>query len=1047
MSEAVGGPENAGAHEARVQRLTQLYKALSEINQAIIRMSEEADLFPLICRVAVEFGGARMAWIGVLDADDERIVPAEHYGVGTEYLDGIQVSSRADLPEGRGPTAMSLRENRPFIINHYQQSPLTAPWHAQARRFGWNSTGAFPIQRGDHPYAVMTVYHAAADFFDTETIALLDEMSRDISFALDNFDRERQRMIALEALQTSEQHFRAYFERSMVGMAATLPSREWLEANEALCAMLGYTLEELSSCTWASLTHPDDVESNEAQFARMRSGELDEYALEKRFIRKDGKVVHVHLAARAVRDDSGGLSYVVSLIEDITLRKQAEARDRMRSRALERVAKGASLTAIMEEVIRNVEATDREIACSILLLDDSGERLSIGAAPSLPDFYNEAIDGLRIGPGVGSCGTAAYTGERMVVADISNHPFWPEPYRSIAGKAGLAASWYEPVRSASGKVLGTFAIYRHRPGSPDVQQIALIEDAANLVGIAIERRRAEEERHFTDLIYRSSSEAMLITDSSNRIVAINPAFSKITGYELDEIRGKGPSILRSGRHEPEFYCRMWQEIDRTGFWQGEIWNRRKNGEIFPEWLTIDTVRDDKGDVLRYVALGSDITDKRRSDELIWRQANFDFLTDLPNRYMFHDRLGQEIRKAHREKSGLALLFIDLDRFKEVNDTLGHQVGDLLLIEAAERICGCVRESDTVARLGGDEFTVILGQMNEACDAEGIAQQIISALSEPFVFSQDTAYISASVGITLYPDDSTDIDQLLSNADQAMYAAKTAGRSRISYFTRALQASAQQRLRLVNDLRGALLAGQFEVFFQPIIELASRRVVKAEALLRWRHPVRGLVSPAEFIPLAEETGLIVEIGDWVFREVASCVKRWSALNSGELQVSVNMSPLQFQSDAPIIDEWLAHLRSLEVEARSMSIEITEGLLLNATPDVTDKLLAFRDAGMQVAIDDFGTGYSALSYLKRFDIDCLKIDQSFICNLATDPNDHALSEAIVIMAHKLGLKVVAEGVETEDQCRLLLETGCDFGQGYLFSRPLAAGDFERYLLSGR
>ncbi|OBS08856.1 bifunctional diguanylate cyclase/phosphodiesterase [Acidihalobacter prosperus] len=1034
------------ASPARIRRLTQVYKALSEINQAIVRMSEEAELFPLVCRVAVEFGGARMAWIGVGDPVTGRLVPVQRHGHGIEYLQHIKIAISDQEAEGQGPSATAFREGRPVIVNHFTTHPTTKPWHEQGIRFGWNSSGSFPIPRGGAAFAELVVYHTDEDFFDDEAVALFDEMARDISFALDNFDRVAQHESAVEALKSSERHFRAYFERSMVGMAATLPDRGWLEVNDALCNILGYSREELSGRTWASLTHPEDLQQNESLFARLQHGEIDEYTMEKRYLRKDGGIVHTHLAARAVRNDDGSLAYVVSLIENITPRKQAEARDRIREQALERVAKGVSLNELMEALIRDVEAGNPGMKCSILLLDDDGETLQTGAAPSLPAFYNEAVNGLRIGPGIGSCGAAAYSGVRVVAEDIATHPNWNGDFRQIAARAGLAACWSEPIRSAGGEVLGTFAIYHQRPCAPGMHEIAVIESAANLMGIAIDRRRAEEERHLASLIYRSSSEAMLVTDGDNRIVAINPAFTEITGYELADIHGQNPRILRSGRHDDEFYRLMWQAIASEGMWQGEIWNRRKNGEIFPAWLTINTVRADSGEVLRYVALGSDISDKVRSDELIWRQANFDFLTELPNRYMLHDRLEQEIRNAHRERSKLALLFIDLDRFKEVNDTLGHPVGDLLLIEAAERISACVRESDTVARLGGDEFTVILGHIAETRDAERIAQHILAALSVPFTFGRDSAYVTASIGITLYPEDSTDLEQLLRNADQAMYAAKSAGRNRLSYFTQALQESAQHRLRLINDLRGALSEMQLELHFQPIISLADRRVVKAEALLRWRHPERGMIRPDEFIPLAEETGLIIEIGDWVFRESARWAQRWTQDAHRKLQISVNMSPLQFQSENLIIDDWLNHLRKLGVAESAISIEITEGLLLNAHPEVIDRLLGFRDAGIQVAIDDFGTGYSALSYLKRFDIDYLKIDQSFISNLETEPNDLALSEAIVIMAHKLGLEVIAEGVETEAQCRRLREIGCDYGQGYLFSRPLPPESFERLLRQG-
>ncbi len=1028
--------------QARVVRLTQIYKALSEVNQAILRMEDEVELFPLVCRVAVEFGGAQMAWIGSHDPAGERLVPVESYGTGTDYLRNLRISVRADVPEGQGPSATAFRENQPVILNHYSHSPVSAPWHAQASRFGWNSGGSFPIQRAGRPFAVLSVYHGVEDFFDEETVSLMDEMARDISFALDNFDREHERQEVLDALQTSERHFRAYFERSMVGMAATAPDKGWLEVNPALLEMLGYSMAELACQTWSSLTHEDDLEGNEALFSRMAAGEIDEYTLDKRFLRRDGGILYVHLAARAIRNADGSLAYVVSLVEDISRRKAAEVRDRLRSRTLEMVARGVGLDEVMLEVIRGIEDYSSRMMCSILLLDDPRERLLCGAAPSLPQFYNDAIHGLQIGEGVGSCGTAAFTGQRVVVEDIARHPYWRD-FRELAAEAGLAACWSEPIRAANGEVLGTFAIYHGRPTRPDHNQVAMIENAANLVGIAVERRRTEDELHLASLIYQSSSEAVLVTDAANRIVAINPAFTRITGYEMEEVKGRDPAFLASGRHDAGFFRVMWQDIAETGLWQGEIWNRRKNGEIFPEWLTINTIRNDSGDVLRYVALGSDITNKVRSDELIWRQANFDFLTDLPNRYMFHDRLGQEILKAHREGGIFALLFIDLDRFKDINDSLGHQTGDLLLVEAASRIQGCTRESDTVARLGGDEFTVILTHIASATDAEKVAQNILHALRQPHSFRGETVYSSASVGITFYPDDSTEVDELLSNADQAMYAAKNAGRDRLAYFTRSLQESTQQRLKLGNDLHRAVVESQFEIHFQPIIEIVGRKVVKAESLLRWRHPERGMVSPAEFIPLAEETGVIVEVGDWVFRETGRWLKRWSEQGEATLQVSVNMSPVQFQSPVLQVGDWLAYLQGLGVDERRLSIEITEGLLLNAHPAVSEKLLAIRDAGIEVAIDDFGTGYSALSYLNRFSIDYLKVDQSFTRNLESGSEDLVLTQAIVMMAHRLGLKVIAEGVETEGQLRLLREMGCDYAQGYLFARPMPGAQFEAFL----
>ncbi len=437
----------------------------------------------------------------------------------------------------------------------------------------------------------------------------------------------------------------------------------------------------------------------------------------------------------------------------------------------------------------------------------------------------------------------------------------------------------------------------------------------------------------------------------------------------------------------------------------------------------------------------------RSKAQLWKRANFDVLTQLPNRDMFRDRLSQEIKKSDRTGQPLALMLIDLDQFKEVNDTLGHDMGDILLQEAARRILNCVRESDTVARLGGDEFTVVLSQLANASHAEDIAQKIIKRLSEPFTLNLEVAHISASLGITLYPVDALDIDSMMRNADQAMYVAKNNGRNRYSHFTASLQETAQKRLRLTNDLRTALAGQQFRLHFQPIVDLHTDRIHKAEALLRWQHPVRGMVSPAEFIPLAEETHLIVEIGVWIRREALIWCERWNNLNPDGFQISINKSPVEFMddSDSDRVESFVKELSDHGLCGKNFVFEITEGLLLNADSRINTKLMALRDAGIQVSIDDFGTGYSSLSYLKKLDIDYLKIDQSFVRNLERDSNDMALCEAIIVMAHKLGLKVIAEGVESLAQRDFLTRAGCDYGQGYLFSRPVPPEEFEAWLKS--
>ncbi len=560
-----------------------------------------------------------------------------------------------------------------------------------------------------------------------------------------------------------------------------------------------------------------------------------------------------------------------------------------------------------------------------------------------------------------------------------------------------------------------------------------------------QRKEHENELRLAALVYESSSEGMAVTDADGQVITINPAFTHITGYLPTDVLGKNLSLLNSGRQGTEFYRDMWAALHDTGHWHGELWNRRKNGEVYAESLSINTITTADGTQTRRIALFSDITQRKTQEELIWSQANYDTLTGLPNRRMFREHLDVALAKASASGHRLALMFLDLDRFKEINDTHGHDAGDVLLQTAAQRLRGCVRETDMVARLGGDEFTLILTGMDSMERLDAISHALLTRLAEPFHLGKETEYLSASVGITLAPDDGTDSETLIKQADQAMYAAKRLGRNRCERFTLAMQEATLMRSRIARDLRSALPEQQFWLAYQPIVDLRTGTVRKAEALIRWQHPIHGLISPATFIPIAEEAGTIHEIGRWVFETAARQVAAWQASLHPAFQVSVNKSPAQFKEGSLKAAQWNAVLHDLGLHAQSIVLEITEGLLMDASATTREHLSTLHAAGVQISLDDFGTGYSALSYLHQFDLDYLKIDQSFVRNLHATSKDLALCKATIVMAHELGMKVVAEGIETEAQRDLLTQAGCDMGQGYLFAKPLPAAEFEALIRS--
>jgi diguanylate cyclase (GGDEF)-like protein/PAS domain S-box-containing protein len=557
-----------------------------------------------------------------------------------------------------------------------------------------------------------------------------------------------------------------------------------------------------------------------------------------------------------------------------------------------------------------------------------------------------------------------------------------------------------------------------------------------MVGVVSDVTAEEEEAirmRLAATVFGETSEAIAVTDAENRILTVNPAFERVTGYAAHEVAGRNPGILRSGMHDRAFYGALWATLREKGAWQGEIMNRHKSGRIYPEWLSINVVRNAEGAVLRHVAIFSDITERKASEARIQHLAHYDHLTHLPNRLLLRDRLQQMIAAANRKRTKIALLFIDLDRFKSVNDTYGHEAGDKLLIQAGQRIVGAIRASDTASRQGGDEFVVAVADIGEPDDAAVVAQKIASALSQPFSIDGAEVRVGCSIGVVLYPDDGDAIDLLIRNADISMYEAKQEGRARIRFFTEDLNRRTEERALLETALRRAIPQGELFLAFQPQFETLTGRLCGLEALVRWRHPQEGLISPGRFVPVAESSGLIGALGDEVLRLACRQIRQWRADGFEVPVVGVNVSAVQLNA-TDFVDTWAGILRQEEADPAWFDAEITETALVTAGNGPERNIQALSDLGCRVSIDDFGTGYSSMVYLRRFSADKIKIDQCFVRNVDTDQGSAAICEAIVNMSRSLGLLTIAEGVETESELAVLRTMGCDEVQGFLLARPL-------------
>ncbi len=765
--------------------------------------------------------------------------------------------------------------------------------------------------------------------------------------------------------------------------------------NQAVCRMLGYTRDELISKTISFVEPAFPMEKWSSHWQELKERKF--LLFESRYCRKNGSVIPAEVSANFFQ--YGDREYIFASVRDIS------------------------------EKIRQHETLVENIYKFKALFDLAPDAVFLGTLEGEIIDCNEAAVSMT-----------GYPKEELV--GMSSKKLLPEYLAKDFEKT------MEQMLLSKSAFLGFENQRKNGDIFPVEMSAKVIEfNKKNAVLVVVreitERKEYEQKLKLFQKVFENALEGITITDAKGNIVAVNEAFTEITGYKSHEVIGKNPRILKSDRHDDNFYKTMWQNLKTQGQWEGEIWNRRKTGEAYPEWLSISAIKANSSDITHYVAVFHDITDLKHQEEQIKHQAYHDALTNLPNRLLLHDRLSVAINHAQRNGQKIAILFVDLDNFKHINDSLGHALGDQLLQAVSQRIVKLMREEDTVSRLGGDEFVIMLEDVKDESVAIHIAERVLASFQRSFHVRNHELFITPSLGLTLFPDDGSDPETLIKNADLAMYRAKDKGKNRFQLFTSTMNDRVTKRLEMEGNLRKATEGDEFLVYYQPKIDIRTEKVTGMEALVRWQRPTGELVNPGDFIPLAEETGLIVNIGQRVLETACQQTKLLHEQGMTDLKVSVNFSPRQFQQ-SNVVDMIINTLQKTGLDPSALEIEITETIIMSNVESTVSRLQELSRQGISISIDDFGTGYSSLYYLKHLPIHVLKIDKSFIHDLSVDVNDSAIVETIILMAKNLNLRVIAEGVETQEQFQYLRDRNCDDVQGYLFSPPLPLSEFEKYLL---
>ena len=1043
-----------GPEERACARLIRELRAVSSCNQTLMRAVDEQALLDDICRIVCQEAGYRMAWVGFAENDEAKTVrPVASAGFADGYVERAAVTW-ADTKRGRGPIGTAIRTGRTVCLQDYAADPEGAPWRAEALRRGFRSGIALPLKSENATvFGSFNIYSSESDAFTPEEIRLLEELAGDLAFGITVLRARAERKRVDAQLQANLRFFECMDQ-------INLAIQETKDLAQMTSQVLDATLS-IFGCDRAWVIDPCDPEA--ATWRALMERARPEYP--GALVLGTDFTINAEFRAvmRAVRESRGpmafgpGAKYAAPGGTSTDFHIQSRL-----CMAIYPKTGGAYMFGLHQCSHPRVWSEDEKI-----LFEAIGRRLADGLTgliayrelhdqegrlrtlvQTIPDLvWLKDVNGVYLGCNA-QFERLAGAAEKDLVGK-TDYDFFDKDLADFFCEKDREA--VESGKSRANEEWLTFAADGYR-GLFETIKTPTRDQAGRLIGVLgvardiTERNKTEEQLRIAAAAFEAQ-EGIAILAADRRILRVNRAFSAITGYANEEVVGKTPTQLRSDKHDDVFYQTLWDRIERKGSWKGEVWYRRKSGELYPAWFNTVAVKNDSGEITHFVASMVDLTERKAAEQQIEHLAYYDSLTQLPNRRLFRDRLQQALAGCARSGRKGALLFIGLDNFKILNETAGHDIGDLLLVEVARRIAGCVREGDTAARLGGDEFVVLVEESHDcvreaAAQAKEIGERILAALNQPYAIAGRLHHCTPSIGVTLFIDGVDSLDELLKQADIAMSQAKSAGRNALRFFDPEMQCALAARTALESALRLAIRDRQFVLHYQPQVDGAAR-VIGAEALLRWRHPERGLVWPGEFIPLAEETGLILPIGQWVLEIACAQLKHWADdPRARELRLAINVSACQFRQ-ADFVDQVRHALERAGAPAAKLKLELTESLVVDDVDGAIETMRAVKKLGVGFSMDDFGTGYSSLSYLSRLPLDQLKIDRSFVRNLPDNANDAAVAQTIITLAKSLGLAVIAEGVETEAQRQFLERHGCPTYQGFLFSKPVDVAQFERLL----